>query len=97
MLEVTFSSLLVRKALATFISGPCLSPMLVYILIGDALLAFWRCDKNNQQETVTSVMETSLAIQDKYDNYQAGEGVNLKMKIAVSIGDIFIYHLGMSL
>ena len=52
---------------------------------------------NNQQETVTGVMEASLAIQDKYDNYEAGEDINLRMKIAISIGDIFIYHLGMSL
>ena len=81
----------------TFISGPCLSPMLVYILIGDALLAFWRCDKNNLQQTVTSVMETGLAIQDKYDNYVAGEDINLRMKIAISTGNIFIYHLGMLL
>ena len=65
--------------------------------IGDALLAFWRCDKNNQQETVTSVMENALSIQERYDNYEASEGVNLSMKIAISIGDIFVYHLGMLL
>ena len=43
---------------------------------------------NNQQETVTGVMEASLAIQDKYDNYEAGEDINLRMKIAISISDI---------
>ena len=94
MLEMTFSSLLVRKAL--HLLGPVYL-LCLCIIIGDALLAFWHCDMNNQQQTVTGVMEAGLAIQDKYDNYEAGEDINLRMKIAISIGDIFIYHLGMSL
>ena len=66
------------------------------ITIGDALLAFWRCDINNKQQTVTNVMENALSIQEKYDNYEAGEDIKLRMKIAISIGDVFVYHLGMS-
>ena len=63
--------------------------------VGDALLAFWRCDKKDQQQVITSVMENGLSIQENYDNFKAGEGINLRMKIAISVGDIFIYHLGM--
>ena len=63
--------------------------------VGDALLAFWRCDKRDQQQTVTNVMENGLSIQENYDNFKAGEGINLRMKIAISVGDIFVYHLGM--
>lgn len=64
-------------------------------MIGDALLGFWKCDKKDEKETVTKVMENGLSIQGKYDNFRAGEGVNLRMKISISVGDIFIYHLGM--
>ena len=63
------------------------------------LLAFWCYDKNNQQQTVIGVTEAGLAIQDKYDNYEAGEDINLRIQIVISIGDIFIifiYHVGMS-
>ena len=63
--------------------------------VGDALLAFWRCEKKDQQQAVTNVMENGLSIQENYDNFKAGEGINLRMKIAISLGDIFIYHLGM--
>lgn len=67
------------------------------VIVGDALLAFWCCDKNNQQETVTKVMENGLSIQENYDNFKAGDGINLRMKISISVGDIFVYHLGMNL
>ena len=92
MLEVTFSSLLVREtAKSPTISCYC-CPLYT---IGDALLAFWRCDKKSQQQAVTNVMENGLSIQENYDNFKAGEGINLRMKIAISVGDIFFYHLGM--
>ena len=68
--------------------------MAVCVTTGDALLAFWRCDKKDQQQTVTNVMKNGLTIQENYDNFKAGEGINLRMKIAISIGDIFVYHLG---
>ena len=51
---------------------------------------------DNKQQTVTNVMENALSIQEKYDNYEAGEDIKLRMKIAISIGDVFVYHLGMS-
>jgi len=68
--------------------------MLLHVTTGDALLAFWNCDKKDQEQTITNVMENGLSIQENYDNFRAGEGVNLRMKIAISVGDIFIYHLG---
>lgn len=60
------------------------------------MLAYWRCDKKDQQQTVTNVMENGLSIQENFDNFKAGEDINLRMKIAISVGDIFIYHLGMT-
>ena len=43
---------------------------------------------------VTNVIENGLSIQENYDNFAAGEGINLRIKIAISVGDVFIYHLG---
>ena len=63
--------------------------------IGDAVLAFWRCSKKNRHQTVTHVMENALSIQENCDNFKVDEDINLRMKIAISIGDVFIYHLGM--
>ena len=67
----------------------------VCVTTGDALLAFWQCDKKDQRQVVTNVMKNGLNIQQKYDNFKAGEGIMLRVKIAISVGDIFIYHLGM--
>ena len=60
-------------------------------------MAFWSCAKKNTQQVVTNVMQSSLSIQEKYDNFKVGEDldINLRMKIAISIDDVFIYHLGM--
>ena len=72
-----------------------ISIILPCVTIGDAILAFWRCSKKNQQQKATHVMENALFIQENYDNFKVGEDINLRMKLAISIGDIFIYHLGM--
>jgi len=40
-------------------------------------------------------VEKCLFIQQHHDNYHVGEDVKLRMKLAVSVGDVFIYHLGM--
>ena len=63
---------------------------------GDAILSFWKCSYVDEDgtRTVTSVVEKCLQIQQQHDNYQAGEDINLRVKLAVSVGDLFVYHLG---
>ena len=92
---MTFSSLLVRKALCLHYRVLCVFIILLCATIGDAVLAFWPCDNKCQQQMVTNVMLNVLSVQKKCDNFKVDEEINFRMKIAISIGDIFIYHLGM--
>ena len=94
MVEVISSSLLVcLLSLKNFIPH---NGALSYT--GDAILAFWKCsyaDEDSSTHTVSTVVEKCLFIQQQHDNYYVGEDVKLRMKLAVSVGDVFIYHLGM--
>jgi len=85
MVVEMFSSLLVSLAF-TYSS-------IIHCTLGDAILAFWRCDRDNSQ-IVTTVVEKCLSIQKQHDNYQVSDDVNLRMKLSVGVGDVFIYHLG---
>ena len=44
---------------------------------------------------MTTVVEKCLSIQTQHDNYQVSEDINLRMKLSVGVGDVFVYHLGM--
>ncbi len=61
---------------------------------GDALLAFWPCSRYTASSTMDFVLQESLQIQAKCDNFESSDGDILRMKIGVSIGKTKIHYIG---
>ena len=61
---------------------------------GDAVLAFWDCEKESISQCVEDVITTALKIQEKNDRILTDVGIELRLKIAISAGHIVCSHIG---
>ena len=58
---------------------------------GDAFLALWKVPKREGlKEAITVACRAALTIQDKCDRYMTDIGVELRVKLAISAGNIFV-------
>jgi adenylate cyclase 10 len=61
---------------------------------GDAFLSYWPCSKFESSQTINNIIRDSLLMQSNYDNYETPDGVTLRMKISLSIGECYIHYIG---
>lgn len=67
----------------------------IFKFSGDAFLAFWKVRKSlPMQEAVHEAMDTALVIQKRYGQYLTDVGVTLRVKLAISAGEVDIALIG---
>jgi len=64
---------------------------------GDAILAIWRCSDigHNAKAIINKVVNCSIDIQDKCDDYETEVGIVLRVKLAVAVGHMCITYVGL--